>query len=126
MATKPPVAPKRKFGGPQPGSGRPRGSVSQKTKEAAERILKGQTNIKPEDLELPDDATPLDVMIEAMRCAYKLAGAIGAFSYAKEAAPYLHARINSITLNNGTGQDGEVTAFKYEVEFVNAKNGKPA
>ena len=100
--------------------------MSQKTKEAAERILNGKLNLTREDVDLPDDATPLDVMIEAMRVAYKLGGALGAFGYAKEAAPYLHARINAITLNNGTGQDGEVTAFKYEVEFVPAKGGRPA
>ena len=108
-----------------PGAGRPRGSVSQKTKQAAERILNGNLNLTREDVDLPHDATPLDVMIEAMRVAYKLGGALGAFSFAKEAAPYLHARINAITLSNGTDKQGETAAFKYEVEFVTSKNGKP-
>lgn len=118
--------PKRKSGGAQPGAGRPRGSVSQKTKEAAQRILNGDSTIPKGAMELPLDATPLDVMIEAMRVAYALGGALGAFSFAKEAAPYLHARINAITLSNPTNPDGDVKPFKFEVEFVASKGGRPA
>lgn len=65
--------------------------------KAAERILNGELlgQVKGE---LHPDATPLDVMIEAMRQAYKIGGALAAASYAEKAAPYVHGKINPIDL----------------------------
>lgn len=50
--------------------------------------------------ELPPDATPLDVMMMAMRVAYRKGGAIAAQPYARDAAPYVHARIAQMELKN--------------------------
>lgn len=43
---------------------------------------------------LPADATPLDVMLMAMRRAYELYGSLAAADYAEKAAPYLHAKMS--------------------------------
>jgi hypothetical protein len=69
-----------------------------KSAAAANRILGGRVNIDPVDVDLRASATPLDVMVEAMRVAYRRGGAIAAFPFAKDCAPYMHARINSIEL----------------------------
>lgn len=42
--------------------------------------------------------TPLDVLLEAMRDAYKDGGARGAAPHAKEAAPYVHPRLSAIAM----------------------------
>lgn len=73
-------------GGKRPGAGRPKGSrnkATQKRRDIAERAL-------------ADGVTPLEVMLEAMRDAYKGGGAVAASVYAKEAAPYVHPRLASI------------------------------
>jgi hypothetical protein len=74
-----------------------------------EDILKGQRVIKEAGDELPENATPLDVMIMAMRSAYKLGGSLMAFPYAEKAAPYLHARIAQIALVDPNKDTGHVT-----------------
>lgn len=54
--------------------------------------------------ELPADATPLDVMMMAMRAAYKQGGSLMAAPYAEKCAPYIHAKLANITAqgpNNG-------------------------
>lgn len=77
-------------GGARPGAGRKPGSVNRKTREIADRAA-------------AEGITPLEVMIEAMRNVYDNEGAIAAFPYAKDVAPYLHPRISSTEL---TGKDG--------------------
>lgn len=47
---------------------------------------------------LPRDATPLDVLLLAMRTAYEFHGSMRAADYAVMAAPYLHAKISAIEL----------------------------
>jgi hypothetical protein len=79
---KKPVEEKKRFGGPQPGSGRKPSSLNKKTREIAEKAAE-------------KGITPLEVMLEAMNDAYKIS-AIEAFPYAKDAAPFMHARINSV------------------------------
>ena len=117
-------------GGARPNSGRKpaaRAELMKKGKETANRILEQGSLVgdwPPKDgvmPTLPDAATPLDVMIEAMRRAYSLGGPIAAFPYAEKAAPYLHARISSIELKQppppGTAQPGS----RFVVEFVRPK-----
>lgn len=67
---------------------------------------------------LPTNATPLDVMVEAMRRAYKLGGPIAAFPYAEKAAPYLHAKISSIELKTPSPTGSSNAGSKFLVEFV--------
>lgn len=101
-----PHAPKN--GGVRPGAGRPKGSVGQATKRStaiAAKILEGERLVEAVGVELPKDATPLDVMLMAMRASYTLAeqktvgtGAIAAAPFARDCAPYLHARIAQMEL----------------------------
>lgn len=73
-------------GGKRSGSGRPKGSVSaatRKRKEIAEQALS-------------QGKTPLEVMLEAMRAAYEQGGAIAAFVFAKDAAPYMHPKLSAV------------------------------
>lgn len=99
---------------------RTRGAAS----KAADRINKGlaiKGNWGEEPMpELPNSATPLDVMIEAMRRAYRLGGPIAAFPYAEKAAPYLHAKISSIELRTPTPGAAAGLGTRFLVEFVKA------
>jgi hypothetical protein len=69
-----------------PGSGRKKGSVTPATKRRQEVALKA----------LQEGKTPLDVLLEAMRDAYKEGGAMLAMPFAKEAAPYVHPKLSAI------------------------------
>lgn len=94
------------------------------SKKAAGRILNGEIYGALATGELHPDATPLDVMIEAMRQAYKIGGAIMAAPYAKEAAPYVHAKINPIDLkpkntsNLSETPVKDIGLHKFLVEYV--------
>lgn len=80
-----------KRGGPRPGSGRPRGSLSQKRVElTAKAVAAG--------------ITPLEVMLSSMRKLYDLSEFSAACGIAKDAAPYVHPRLSSI---EATGKDGK-------------------
>ena len=72
--------------------------------------------------ELQEAATPLDVMIEAMRRAYKIGGPLRAFEYAVAAAPYIHGKINTInlTLPGVVGSDGVVRAVQEGAVTLNS------
>lgn len=106
-------------GGPRKGAGAPKGANSaaatKRSKAAADRISAGIVIAEDEYGELPPEATPLDVMIMAMRAMYKKGGAIAAQPYARDAAPYLHARIAQMELKNPAGQAFTV-AFRWEGE----------
>ena len=65
---------------------------------------------------LSADATPLDVMLMAMREAYAFAGPMAAAPYAEKCAPYMHARIAQTELK-GKDSDKPLT-----VEFRWAKD----
>ena len=77
-------------GGKRVGAGRKPGSVTKKTREIADKAMR-------------DGVTPLEVMLEAMREAYRDSGAKAAFVYAKDAAPYLHPRISATELSGPGG-----------------------
>ncbi len=73
-------------GGRRPGAGRPKGAKTKKVRCVKER-----------------DVTPLDVMLEAME-HYRGKGDFDkAASFAKDAAPYCHAKLASVQV---TGADG--------------------
>lgn len=86
--------------------GKPRGrnggrkpdAATQRSKEIANLIAEGKRYILDGGQPLPKDATPLDVMLAAMRSAYDRAGPEAAAVFAKEAAPYLHAKIAQMEL----------------------------
>jgi hypothetical protein len=70
-------------GGARPGSGRKPGSVTQKTREIAERAIK-------------EGLTPLEYMLAVMRD--EVNDTETRMDAAKSAAPYLHPRLNAITV----------------------------
>jgi hypothetical protein len=90
-------------------------TVTKKSAATAAKILAGKTVIDPLEIELDAKATPLDVMVEAMRVAYKRGGAIYAFPFAKECAPYMHARIASIELKPPGSQGATITRIVREI-----------
>lgn len=74
--------------------------------------------------ELPENATPLDVLVMAMRRAFFIGGSIYAAPYAEKAAPYLHAKISSIELKNPMGLTGASAGkpMPFLVEFVDPQD----
>lgn len=73
-------------GGPRPGSGRPKGAVNIKTKEAIAQAA--ETGI-----------SPLDFLLAAMRDESR--GFETQMDAAKAAAPYLHAKLSAVE-NSGS------------------------
>src|SRR5207302_8270258 len=76
-------------GGHRTGAGRKRGTVTAKTRRRQEVALRA----------LEQGTTPLEVILEAMREAYRQQGAAAAVPYAKEAAPYVHPRLSAVDAN---------------------------
>lgn len=73
-------------GGARPGAGRPKGEKSVRTKLAEKAVIRA----------LREGASPLDVLLEAMRDAYAEGGATAAMPFAKEAAPYVHPKLSAV------------------------------
>jgi hypothetical protein len=112
-ATKKPARPGH--GGKREGAGRPKNTgapATRRSKAAADRISEGILAVEEEYGELPPEATPLDVMVMAMRVAYRKGGAIAAQPYARDAAPYLHARIAQMELKSSDDKPFTL-AFKW-------------
>lgn len=101
-ALKPPVVVKKRGAGRN--GGRKPAAATKRSKEIANLIAEGKRYILQGGEPLPDDATPLDVMLAAMRSAYNRAGPEAAAIFAKEAAPYIHARIAQMELKNPKGE----------------------
>lgn len=74
-------------GGKRPGAGRKPGSVTKKSRAAAEHFA-------------ATGMTPLDVLIDCMTRAYDDEDYKSSAFYANMAAPYIHAKLSSITSNN--------------------------
>lgn len=79
-------------GGKRSGAGRKPGSVTRKTRETAEKAH-------------AEGITPLEVMLSAMRKAYEEDRLDAAFGYAKDAAPYMHAKLANVQAEV-SGKDG--------------------
>lgn len=73
-------------GGARPGAGRRKGSVSGRTRKRVEIAARA----------LNEGKTPLEIMLEGMREAYKAGGPLAAMPFAKEAAPYVHPKLSSV------------------------------
>jgi hypothetical protein len=97
--------------------------------KVANEMAGGKRPLIPEEsTELPLNATPLDVMVMAMRRAFMVGGSIAAAPFAEKAAPYLHAKISSIELKNpaaaATG-GGTGKPIPFQIEFVDPKPEAP-
>jgi hypothetical protein len=96
---------KNSRGGKRPGAGRKTGSATKKTREVA-------------NLSAHRGISPLEVMLEAMQYAYDEGGPVMAFNYAKDAAPYMHAKIASIDM---TTRDETPAPTVVKVVMVDAR-----
>ena len=74
-------------GGVRPGAGRPKGSKNRATLKSA---------LKYAQLSSDQDIMPLDVMLDVMKRHYRAQEWDKAHACAKDAAPYLHARLQAI------------------------------
>lgn len=77
-------------GGARPGAGRKRGSLTQRTRDIAEKSAKA-------------GPLPLEVMLMAMREHVNAGELDAAASIAKDAAPYMHPKLAAI---EHSGKDG--------------------
>lgn len=84
-------------GGARPGAGRKRGSVTKKTTEVAQRAA-------------AQGITPLEVMLAAMRQAYRKKDMAAAAGFAKDAAPYMHPRLSAVQLDLQDLSDDDLLA----------------
>lgn len=92
-------------GGKRDGSGRPKGARTvRSTKAAQEAIASGRT-------------TPLEVMLKAMDEHFKAQRWDAAATIAKDAAPYMHPKLQSV-MHTGDADKPVVTENRLIVEFV--------
>lgn len=77
-------------GGSRKGAGRPRGAATKRSRQVADRESK-------------NGITPLEVMLKAMRAHVDKNDLDAAASIAKDAAPYMHAKLASV---QHTGRGG--------------------
>ena len=98
-------------GGARPGAGRPKGAVTRKTAEIANRAME-------------EGVTPLEVMLTSMRALWveatddagkviDPAKAKEATAIAKDAAPYVHPRLQSVAHG---GPDGGPLMLRWQSE----------
>lgn len=73
-------------GGARPGAGRKPGAANKKTREIADRAM-------------TEGITPLEVMLEDMRRLYAANDLAGAADRARDAAPYMHAKLATTDVN---------------------------
>jgi len=78
-------------GGPRPGAGRKKGSLTQRTREIAERAI-------------AEGLTPLDVMLSAMHAFHQAGELEKAAKIAHDAAPYVHPRLAAIEYSSREDQ----------------------
>src|SRR5437763_1091690 len=106
-----------KNGGVRPGAGRPPGRKNIKT------LLLEQ---KVRELGL----SPLDIMLERMKTCYVNGDLAAAHEAAKDAAPYLHAKLSSIdarldhTHNHHLIVDDAFERLSYELDRLAAERGQ--
>ena len=70
--------------------------ATKRSKKVANEIAEGTRDLTEPEGDLPPGATPLDVMMMAMRKAFKEGGSLAAAPYAEKCAPYIHARLANI------------------------------
>lgn len=83
-------------GGKRNGAGRKAGTANLKTREIADRAA-------------AEGITPLEVMLTSMRKLYAAEEFTAACAIAKDAAPYVHARLATMELS---GKGGEAIQIK--------------
>jgi hypothetical protein len=100
-------------GGKREGAGRPKGAAHKRNQEVLEKAVAGRM-------------TPLEVMLEAMYEAQAKGDTKEAATYAKDAAPYCHAKLQSTVVKNAEGETfrtSSVPATKEELQKQLAEYG---
>lgn len=92
-------------GGKRQGAGRKIGAATAKTREIADRAA-------------TEGITPLEVMIEAMRFHYDAGNLDAAADKAKDAAPYVHARLQAVQV--GGDPDNPLQIERIERAIIDA------
>lgn len=85
-------------GGKREGAGKPKGAVHKRNKQIAEKAIAGRM-------------TPLEVMLDAMYDAQERGDKAEAATYAKDAAPYCHAKLQATTIKNPEGETFRTSAL---------------
>jgi hypothetical protein len=85
-----------RHGGARKGSGRKKGSSSKRTREIADQAAS-------------DGITPLEVLLQIMRTSVEIGDHEKAMRAAKDAAPYIHPRLNSVEMSGRDGDPIDVT-----------------
>ena len=99
-----------KVGGVRQGAGRPKGALTKRTQEIrANAVLTGMT--------------PLEVMLAAMRHYQELGDFDKAALFAKDAAPYMHPRLNSV---EHAGKNAATHERSFTITIGNAKINEEA
>jgi len=99
-------------GGKRPGAGRPKGSHDVKTRAVAAALAE-------------QGITPLEVICEAMWAHYQKGELDAAASLAKDAAPYMHARLSAVQVGNPDGTSPVLISLVEVVRSVPGSNGQP-
>lgn len=99
-------------GGPRKGAGRPKGARTKRSAEIVEKAMaSGRT-------------TPLEVMLRAMDEHYKAEQWDAAAAIAKDVAPYMHPKLQSV-MHTGDAEKPVVTENRVIVEFVGSDDDDP-
>lgn len=96
-----------KRGGRRAGAGRKPGSVTKKTREIAEKAVEA-------------GITPLEVMLEAMNAFRGMGDLEKAAAFAKDAAPYMHAKLAAV---EHTGRDGGAIEHGVTLNIIGVPGG---
>lgn len=104
-------------GGARAGAGRKASGTNQKTREIAEKAIH-------------EGITPLEVMLCAMRAHYASGLWDAAAAIAKDAAPYMHPRLTSVTLGGDKDKPLSIRLTDDRIaianRFVEKQTGKNA
>ena len=88
---------KSSHGGARKGAGRKKGSANKRTKDIADKAIE-------------EGITPLEVLLQIMREAMDTGDYERAMRAAKDAAPYIHPRLNSVEMSGTDGNPIETVS----------------
>lgn len=95
-------------GGKREGAGKPKGAVHKRNKQIAEQAIAGRM-------------TPLEVMLDAMYDAQARGDKAEAATYAKDAAPYCHAKLQATTISGDAKNPVVVTSMDAKEALIFAE-----
>lgn len=85
-----------KAGGKRKGAGRPKGTILEKTKLRLQRTEQAINSM---------EISPLEVMLRTMKAAYEEGNITLACQLARDAAPYVHPKLQPVDAKGSSAQD---------------------